>query len=99
MDIHLSGNFKTIKPSPLGGGGNGDHTMGEKLSLYTKMVRAGRRTYFFDVREAKNSKKFLIISESTPATDGTFNRSSVLIFQEDIENFLAAFSEARELIK
>ncbi len=73
--------------------------MSEKMSLYTRMVRAGRRTYFFDVREARNNKKFLIISESTPSTDGTFNRSSVLVFQEDIDNFLAAFSEAKELIK
>ena len=76
-----------------------NNTMSEKMSLYTRMVRAGRRTYFFDVREARNNKKFLIISESTPSTDGTFNRSSVLVFQEDIDNFLAAFSEAKELIK
>lgn len=63
------------------------------------MVRAGRRTYFFDVREAKNNKKFLIISESTPNEEGTFSRSSVLIFQDDIENFLLAFSEAKELLR
>ena len=73
--------------------------MSEKASLYTRMIRAGRRTYFFDVREAKNSKRFLIIAESTRSDDGTFNRSSVIIFPDDVENFLTAFSEARALLK
>jgi len=73
--------------------------MSEKMSLHTRMIRAGKRTYFFDVREAKNNKKFLIISESTPSGDGAFSRSSVLVFQEDIESFFEAFSEARELAK
>ena len=73
--------------------------MSEKASLYTRMIRAGRRTYFFDVRETKNSKRFLIIAESTRSDDGTFNRSSVIIFPDDVENFLAAFSEARALLK
>lgn len=73
--------------------------MSEKMSLHTRMIRAGKRTYFFDVREAKNNKKFLIISESTPSGDGGFSRSSVLVFQENIERFFEAFSEARELTK
>ncbi|MBI5755631.1 MAG: DUF3276 family protein [Nitrospirae bacterium] len=72
--------------------------MSEKTSLYTRMIRAGRRTYFFDVREAKNNKRFMIIAESTRAEDGTFTRSSVIVFPEDIGNFLAAFSEAKELL-
>lgn len=76
-----------------------ENTMSEKMSLYTKMIRAGRRTYFFDVREAKNNKRFMIIAESTRAEDGTFNRSSVIIFPDDVENFLTAFSEARALLK
>ena len=75
------------------------YKMSEKMSLHTRMVRAGKRTYFFDVREAKNNKKFLIISESTPSGNGAFSRSSVLVFQEDIESFFEAFSEARELTK
>jgi len=73
--------------------------MSEKASLYTRMIRAGRRTYFFDVREARNNKRFMIIAESTRSDDGTFNRSSVIIFPDDVENFLTAFSEARALLK
>ncbi len=73
--------------------------MDQKMSLFKRMVRAGKRTYFFDVRATKNSKKFLIISESTPSTDGKFNRSSLLIFQEDMESFFIAFSEAKGLLK
>jgi hypothetical protein len=90
MAIHSYGNqIKLVK----------ENTMSEKMSLYTKMIRAGRRTYFFDVREAKNNKRFMIIAESTRSDDGTFNRSSVIIFPDDVENFLTAFSEARALLK
>lgn len=73
--------------------------MDEKMSVFKRMVRAGKRTYFFDVKSTKNSKKFLIISESTPAGEGKFNRSSLLIFQDDMENFFSAFSEAKVLLK
>lgn len=73
--------------------------MEEKMSLFKRMVRAGKRTYFFDVRSAKNSKRFLIISESTPSRDGKFSRSSLLIFEEDMESFFHAFSEAKVLLK
>ncbi|MCC7203421.1 MAG: DUF3276 family protein [Nitrospirae bacterium] len=73
--------------------------MSEKASIYTRMIRAGRRTYFFDVREARNNKRFMIIAESTRSDDGTFNRSSVIVFPDDVENFLTAFSEARALLK
>lgn len=71
--------------------------MDEKMSLFKRMVRAGRRTYFFDVKEAKNSKKFMIISESMPSGDGKFKRSSLMIFQEDMESFFHALSEAKGL--
>ena len=76
-----------------------EDTMSEKASLYTRMIRAGRRTYFFNVREAKNNQRFIIIAESTRSDDGTFNSSSVIIFPEHVENFLTAFSEARALLK
>ena len=42
--------------------------------IYSKSLRAGRRTYFFDVRETKAGDYYLTITESKKFTneDGTF---------------------------
>ena len=42
--------------------------------IYSKVLRAGRRTYFFDVRETKVSDYYLTITESKKFSndDGTF---------------------------
>ena len=46
----------------------------ENEEIYSKVLRAGRRTYFFDVRETKASDYYLTITESKKFTndDGTF---------------------------
>ncbi len=74
----------------------------------TRMVKAGKRTYFFDVKEASNGKKFLQITESrivgpkpeTPGTQGQDReRSVIIVFPEDIAEFIAAFNETAKLVK
>jgi hypothetical protein len=58
------------------------------------MVRSGRTTYFVDVREAKNGKKFLSISESQIDADEKRSRTTVRVFSESIELFRQAINEA-----
>ena len=47
---------------------------GEQKEIFSKVLRAGRRTYFFDVRETKAGDYYLTITESKKFTndDGTF---------------------------
>jgi len=68
-------------------------------SLFSKTIKAGDRTYFIDVKEAKNKSKYLTIAESKPSQedDKKFIRSSVMIFDNQIENFRSAFEEAIKL--
>jgi hypothetical protein len=57
------------------------------------MVRAGKSTFFVDVREAKNGKKYLSISENR--IDGEERkRSSVRVFSEAVDQFRQAVDEA-----
>ena len=65
-------------------------------ALYSKTLKAKDRTYFFDVKEAKNKSKYLTISESRKAKDGEkkFTRSSVMVFNGSIEEFRSAMNEA-----
>ena len=38
--------------------------MREKEELFSKAVKAGKRTYFFDVKSTKNDEKYITITES-----------------------------------
>lgn len=59
--------------------------------IYSKVVRAGRRTYFFDVRETKASDYYLTITESKKFTndDGTFfyKKHKIYLYKEDFSDF------------
>ena len=63
-------------------------------ALFSSMVRAGRTTYFVDVREAKNGRKYLSISESRLDGDEKRQRSTLRVFSENVEQFRQAVDEA-----
>ena len=65
--------------------------------IYSKVLRAGRRTYFFDVRKTKASDYYLTITESKKFTndDGTFyfKKHKIYIYKEDFNNFTSMLNE------
>jgi len=63
-------------------------------SLFSTMVRAGRTTYFVDVREAKNGSKYLSISENRLTGDQKKERTTVRVFDDSIEEFKQAVIDA-----
>ena len=63
-------------------------------ALYSTMVRAGRTTYFVDVKEAKNGNKYLSISESKIDADEKKQRTTVRVFGETVVQFKQAIEEA-----
>jgi hypothetical protein len=63
-------------------------------AIYSTMVRAGRTTYFIDIREAKNGAKYLSISETRIDADEKKARSTIRVFGEAIEQFKQAIDEA-----
>lgn len=67
--------------------------MPNKESLYSTMVRAGRTTYFIDVKEAKNGNKYLSISESQVRGDEK-KRVTLRVFGDTIPQFCKAIEEA-----
>ena len=67
--------------------------------VYSKPVRAGKRTYFFDVKATKgNNDFFLTITESKRRTerDGTctYDKHKIFLYKEDFENFQEGLQEA-----
>ena len=63
----------------------------EKEEIYSKVMRAGRRTYFFDVRETKAGDYYLTITESKKFTndDGSFHykKHKIYLYKEDFVDF------------
>lgn len=67
--------------------------------LFSKMVKAGRgRTYFFDVKQAKNNEKYLVISESHLNEKGDRDRAHLLVFHKDIPGFVEAVKDSVNFI-
>jgi hypothetical protein len=68
--------------------------MANNEAIYSTMVKAGRTTYFVDVKEAKNGSKFIAISESKLEADDKKTRSTIRVFGESVEPFRQAIDEA-----
>ncbi len=68
--------------------------MATNNSIFSTMVRAGRSTYFVDVREARNGSRFLSISESRIDAEDKRQRATVRVFADSVEPFRLAVNEA-----
>ena len=64
--------------------------MDKNNAIYSTMVRAGRTTYFVDLREAKNGSKYLSISENKISNEKGKERVTLRVFGETIEQFRQA---------
>lgn len=74
----------------------------DKEEIFSKVLRAGRRTYFFDVRETKASDYYLTITESKKFTneDGTFyyKKHKIYLYKEDFDEFKNSLNETCNFI-
>ena len=70
--------------------------------IYAKVIRAGRRTYFFDVRSTKADDYYLTITESKKFTneDGSYfyKKHKIYLYKEDFEDFKNALAETTDFI-
>ena len=76
--------------------------MMEKEDIFSKVLRAGRRTYFFDVRATKADDYYLTITESKKFTndDGSFHykKHKIYIYKEDFAEFKDILAEMTDFI-
>jgi len=68
-----------------------DHPHNGQDEIHSKVLRAGRRTYFFDVRATKADDYYLTITESKKHTNENGNqfykKHKIYLYKEDFENF------------
>ncbi len=63
----------------------------DREEIYSKAVRAGKRTYFFDVKATRNNDYYLTITESKKRFDNdgnqNFEKHKIFLYKEDFEKF------------
>ncbi len=71
--------------------------------IYSQTVRAGKRTYFFDVKATKSNDYYLTITESKKRfnRDGRhyFEKHKIFLYKEDFEKFNEGLNEVVDYIK
>ena len=67
-------------------------------SLYSKSVKGGSKTYFFDVRQTKNADKYLTITESRIEGEGKRTRNTIAVFPDHMREFTSALQEASKKV-
>jgi hypothetical protein len=76
----------------------------DKNEIYSKAVRAGKRTYFFDVKSTRGEEYYLTITESKRRfqnEDGKFSyeKHKLFLYKEDFEKFSEGLKDAIRFIR
>ncbi len=75
----------------------------DRQDIFSKAVRAGKRTYFFDVKATRRNDYYLTITESKKRynRDGKpfFEKHKIFLYKEDFEKFSDGLTEVIEYIK
>jgi hypothetical protein len=73
--------------------------MGVRGELFSTKVVLQNRTYFFNVKENRLGDLYLNIVESKNREEGGFERQSVILFAEDLQDFLQGFDDALHILE
>ncbi len=75
----------------------------DREELFSKAVRAGKRTYFFDVKSTRRGDYYLTLTESKKrfSRDGKFHfeKHKIFLYKEDFDKFMDGLTETIEYIK
>jgi len=81
---------------------NGSNEKIVKEEIYTKVVRAGKRTYFFDVKATRKEDYYLTITESKKrlGKEGKifYEKHKIFLYKEDFEKFADGLTDAVSFI-
>ncbi len=70
----------------------------DREDVFSKAVRAGKRTYFFDVKSTRGKDLFLTITESKKHTndDGSasYEKHKIFLYKEDFDKFIEGLKDA-----
>ncbi len=81
-----------------------DNQETRKEELYSQVIPAGKRRYFFDVKETRGGDKFITITESRKLFDNRtgefyYDKNKMFLYKEDFEKFRHGLENAFSFIE
>jgi len=73
--------------------------MGIRGEVFSTKTTTGKRTYFFNIKENRHGDLFLNMVESKKQLDSSFERHSMVVFEEDLETFMDGLTQAVEFLR
>ena len=73
--------------------------MGIRGEVFSTKTSTGKRTYFFNIKENRHGDLFLNMVESKKQLDSSFERHSMVVFEEDLETFMEGLTQAVEFLR
>ena len=75
-----------------------DNKRKEGKELISKQIKAGKRTYFFDMKETRYGEHYLVIAESKRRFDEekghfSYEKHKIFLHVQDLEKFSSCFNE------
>jgi hypothetical protein len=75
-----------------------------KEEVFSRVIRAGKRTYFFDVKATRSGENYLTITESKRRFDNDqgkffYEKHKIFLYREDFEKFLAGLNEVMHFVE
>ena len=78
----------------------GDYENKDREEVFSKKVRAGKRTYFFDVKATRSNDYYVTITESKKRLeDGVFVKHKIFLYKEDFEKFSEGLLETLSYVR
>lgn len=76
----------------------------ERNEIYGKTIRAGKRTYYIDVKQTRNDDYYITITESKKTSEDSDNhkpheKHKIFLYKEDFDKFSASLNDAITYIK
>ncbi len=80
-----------------------DHT-DTREDVFSRAVKAGKRTYFFDVKSTRDKELYITITESKKRFDNAlgkfvYDKHKIFLYQEDFEKFMHGLQDAYSFIE
>jgi hypothetical protein len=75
-----------------------------KEEVFSRVIRAGKRTYFFDVKATRSGENYLTVTESKRRFDNEqgkffYEKHKIFLYREDFEKFMAGLNEVMHFVE
>lgn len=74
----------------------------DREEIFSKKVKAGKRTYFFDIKSTRANDYYLTITESKRKVNGdnfTYEKHKIFLYKEDFLKFVDALNESVDHVR